>query len=373
MKILHLISSGGLYGAETMVVALSRCLQQRGHTSIVGVFHNLHSPNTQVAEHARSSGVPVELIACKGRLDPSAVMALRRIIRQREIDAVHAHGYKADIYGYAASRGLGTPILSTCHTWYDNDMAAYLYGVLDRRVLKRFNMTIAVSESVAALLRSAGVAETRISIINNGVDLAAFATAEPTLRHELGGNGTIIGTVARLAPEKGIPCLLQAAAVVLKQYPEAVFALVGDGPDRQQLEAEACNLKIEKNVVFTGARRDMAGIYASLDLLVQPSLKEGLPMTILEALAAKRAVVATDVGAVPRVIQNEKTGLLVPSDNSDALANAILRLLNDQMLRQKLAQGGHQLVRDSFSAEVMAHAYLQLYESVIRRTNGHHA
>src|SRR5436305_12426521 len=263
MKILHLISSGGLYGAETMVVALSRCLQQQDHTSIIGVFHNLHSPNTQVADHARSAGVPVQMIACKGRLDPSAVMALRRFIRERQIDTIHAHGYKADIYGYAASRGLSTPILSTCHTWYDNDTAAYLYGVLDRRVLKRFDMTIAVSESVAAQLRHAGVSETRISIINNGVDLAAFETAKATLRHELGGSKIIIGAVARLAPEKGIPYLLRAPAVVLQQHPDVVFALVGDGPDRQQLEAETQRLGVQENVLFTGARRDMAGVYAS--------------------------------------------------------------------------------------------------------------
>jgi len=373
MKILHLISSGGLYGAETMVVALSRCLQQQGHTSTIGVFHNLHSPNVQVADHARASGVPVELIACKGRLDPSAVMALRKIIRDRQIDAVHAHGYKADIYGYAASRGLRTPVLSTCHTWYDNDLAAYLYGVLDRRILKRFDMTTAVSESVADLLRNAGVPGARISIINNGVDLAAFEAASATLRGELGENKIIIGTVARLAPEKGIQYLLRAAAVILKQHPDVVFALVGDGPDHKQLEAQAQILGIHEQVVFTGVRRDMAGVYASLDVLVQPSLKEGLPMTILEALASKRAVVATSVGAVPRVILHEKTGLLVAPADSDALATAILRLLNDQMLRQKLAQGGHELVRDSFSAEAMAHAYLQLYQSVSRRNNGHHA
>src|SRR5579884_2985521 len=98
MKILHLISSGGLYGAETMVVGLSKWLQEAGHTSLIGVFHNLHAPNTQIADYARSFDVPVAMIPCGGRIDLKAVKALRRIIREQSFDTIHAHGYKADIY-----------------------------------------------------------------------------------------------------------------------------------------------------------------------------------------------------------------------------------------------------------------------------------
>ena len=134
MKILHLISSGGLYGAETMVVALSKRLREEGHSSVIGVFHNLHSPNTDIADHARSSGLPVEILTCNGRIDARAVSRLRRLVRDQLVDAIHAHGYKADIYGYMANLGLRTPILSTCHNWVDNEFAAYLYGVLDRRI-----------------------------------------------------------------------------------------------------------------------------------------------------------------------------------------------------------------------------------------------
>ncbi len=364
MRILHLISSGGLYGAETMVVALSKWLQENGHAGIVGVFDNLHSPNTQVADHARSAGVPVEIIPCKGRMDPRAVMRLRGVIRNQGIDAVHAHGYKADIYGYAATRGLRKPIVSTCHTWYDNDLSAYLYGVLDRQILRRFNMVVGVSEAVMASLRAAGVPERKITIINNGIDLSIYESGTATLRHELGTERKIICAVARLAPEKGIEYLLRAAALVLQQQPEVLFVMVGDGPDRERLEKLSQELGINKSVIFTGVRLDMPGVYASLDLLVQPSLKEGLPMTLLEALAARRAVVATRVGAVPRVILHEETGLLIEPADAPVIAQAVLRLLADENLRWRLGTAGHARVRDHFSVETMAKTYLQLYRSV---------
>lgn len=369
MNILHLISSGGLYGAETMVVALSKRLKDEGHTSTIGVFHNLHSPNTEIADHASACGVPVEIVPCRGRLDHRAISSLRRLIRGERIHAVHAHGYKADIYVYAASFGLRTPILSTCHTWYDNDLAAYLYGVLDRRILRRFDMTIAVSEAVAAALRDAGVSPRKIRIINNGIDLHSFSSATPTLRLELRTDKKIIGTVARLAPEKGIEYLLKAAVIVLEQEPDVLFVIAGDGPDRRHLETLAQELGISDHVVFTGTRRDIAGVYASLDLLAQPSLKEGLPMTLLEALASKRAAVATRVGAVPGVVLHEKTGLLIEPADSSALAGAILRLLADTGLCQQLGEAGYSWVRENFSAETMAKTYLDVYQSVIRSEN----
>ena len=371
MRILHLISSGGLYGAETMVVALSRQLQEQGHKSLVGVFHNLHSPHIEVADHARFHGVPVELLPCNGRLDARAVKKLRRVIREQEINAIHTHGYKADVYGYAANLGLRTPMLSTCHTWYDNDLAAYLYGVLDRRILRRFDMTIAVSEAVADALRAAGVSPEKIRIINNGIDLESLNSKAATLRTELNTKKKIVGVVARLAPEKGIEHLLKAATEVLQKRQDVLFTIVGDGPDRRKLETMAQELGIAAHVIYTGARSDMPGVYASLDVLVQPSLKEGLPMTLLEALASRRPAVATRVGAVPRVVLHEKTGLLVEPADSRALAAAIVRLLQDDALRQRVGEAGHARVRENFSSQAMARNYLDLYQSVAQKQNGH--
>ncbi len=280
-------------------------------------------------------------------------------------------GFKADIYGYLATRGSGASLVSTCHTWYDNDLAVYWFGVLDRFVLRRFDMTVAVSGEVAQQLRSSGVGESRIRIIGNGINVLQFACARPALREHLVASTAVVGLVGRLAPEKGIQYFLDAAAVVLRSAPEVVFVVVGDGPERRNLEGAARSLGIENKVHFAGKLEDMAGVYASLDILVSSSLKEGLPMTILEALASGRPVVATAVGAVPELVQHEQTGLLTPPADAGALAGAILRLLDDCQLREKVAVQGQRLVREQFSAEAMTTQYLKVYDEVMatRRAN----
>ncbi len=371
MKVFHLISSAGFYGAERVIVTLSQTLKGMGHPATVGVFRNERSPNTEIAVEARVKNIPVQLFPCKGRLDWNTVRLLRASLKEHRPDVVHAHGFKADIYGYLATRGSGAILVSTCHTWYDNDLAVYLFGVLDRFVLRRFDMTVAVSGEVAQQLRSSGVGESRIRIIGNGINVPQFACARPTLRQHLVASTAVVGLVGRLAPEKGIQYFLDAAAVVLRSSPEVSFVVVGDGPERRNLEEAVRSLGIENKVHFAGKLEDMAGVYASLDILVSSSLKEGLPMTILEALAAGRPVVATAVGAVPELVLHEQTGLLTPPADAGALASAILRLLDDGQLREKLAVQGQRLVQEQFSAEAMATQYLKVYDEVIatRRAN----
>jgi glycosyltransferase involved in cell wall biosynthesis len=365
MKIFHLLSSSGFYGAERMIVTLTEALNRMGNPTTIGVFCNSHSPNTEIAAVAQARSQPVQLIPCEGRFDRAAVRALRAAIEKTSPDILHAHGYKADIYGYLASRGLNVTRISTCHTWYDNDLKVYLYGVLDRAVLRRFNMTVGVSEQVAKRLRSAGVARDKIRIISNGIDVEAFAQAYPALRRGPGPNCRLVGLVGRLAPEKGIQYFLQAATIVIRSHPNVEFVIVGDGPERLNLVATASKLGIQDKVRFLGKVDNMASVYASLDIVVSSSLKEGLPMTILEALAASRPVVATSVGAVPSVISHEQTGLLVPPSNADALACEIIRLLSDREFSEMLGRKGRQIVQERFSAEAMTTQYLKLYSEVI--------
>jgi glycosyltransferase involved in cell wall biosynthesis len=183
----------------------------------------------------------------------------------------------------------------------------------------------------------------------------------------------LIGVVARLAPEKGIAYLLEAAGEVLKKRPGARFAIVGDGPERESLEAQARMLGVSERVRFMGKRRDMPGVYASLDVLVQPSVDEGLPITLLEAQASRVAVVATRVGAVPRVIEEGTTGLLVEAKDAAALARAMLRVLESRELRERIAAGGYERVARQFSAERMTREYVEEYESALSVIRGKEA
>jgi len=366
MKTLQLISSAGHYGAENMLLNLAKSLERLGCTSVLGVFENLHRPNTEIAEHARQVGLQTVAIRCQGRADREAVRAIRSHIETQRIDLVHTHGYKADIYGYAAARTLPTPLIATCHNWTGASVSLRLYAPLDRWALRRFHRTVAVSEGVAAALRRGGVAPDKITTIRNGVDVAVFSAARPTLAAEIGkGNRLVVGMVSRLVRSKGADYFLRAARDVLCCSPETLFVLVGEGPARKELERLALELGIENKVIFTGQHADMPGVYASLDVFVLPSLNEGMPLTVLEAQAANRAVIASRVGAIPQLIQHRETGLLVEPGDVAGLRNTILELLADASLRAGLAARGQERVREHYSAEGMASRYLSLYQDLL--------
>ena len=366
MKILQLISSSGYYGAETMLINLAKCLGRLGFPCVVGVFHNWHKPNTDVEARARREGLLLETIPCKGRADWGAVRAIRNCIQTHRIDIVHTHGYKADLYGYAAARDLPTPLIATCHVWFERGIALRVYARLDRIVLRRFHAVVAVSEHIARILRRSGVPQSRITTIGNGIDLSCFRRAKPTLAKEIGrGAKTVVGVVARLIPEKGHAYLLRAAQELLGEFPDTAFVFVGAGPERKRLVELARELGIERSVILAGVRRDMPGVYASMDIFVLPSFNEGMPMTILEALASRKPVVATRVAAIPKLVLHEQTGLLVEPGDTVGLRKAIGRLLAAPQLRRELGEKGQAWVRQHFSADVMAKQYQLLYQQLV--------
>jgi glycosyltransferase involved in cell wall biosynthesis/acetyltransferase-like isoleucine patch superfamily enzyme len=365
VNVLQLISSGGYYGAENVVVSLSESLENCNCRSVIGVFHNDDQRNEDLTRQAELRGLSVQPIACRGRWDRETIEAIRQKMEHLNIDLLHTHGYKADIYGFLASRKLGVPLVSTCHLWTHDTAAVRFYEFLDSLFLRRFDAVVAVSDTIAESLHVSGVCESQIRVIDNGIDIPSFHQARATLVEKIEkGRSLLVGTVGRLVPQKGMEYFLRAAREVLLEFPNVTFVVIGAGPDREKLEQLALELAIEQNVVFTGLCTDMPGAYASMDVFVLPSIDEGMPMAILEALASKKAVVATDVGAVPRLIIPEKTGLLVAPRDVPALKHAILRLLNDPSLRAALGNAGEALVKRSHSRDVMAQNYLELYEQV---------
>ncbi|MGC2323771.1 MAG: glycosyltransferase family 4 protein [Terriglobales bacterium] len=366
MRVLHLISSGGMYGAENVVGALARDLEELGCWVRVGVFQNEHCPPNSVADQLEQRGVRLTRIVCRGRMDRAATQQIRELIGSEHIQLVHSHGYKSDLYAYAATRRMQLPRVATCHLWTRQTAAIRLYEFIDALLLRRFDAVVAVSGAIAEELRRAGISAAKINTIDNGIDLAPFASAQPSLGQEIAkGERLLIGTVGRMVAQKGMDYFLRAAREVLNETPQAMFAIVGEGPDREKLERLANELGIAGQIVFTGARADMPQVYASLDVFVLASLDEGMPMALLEALASSRAVVATQVGAVPKLIVPGQTGMLVPAADVKALADAILVLLRNPDLRARLGRNGGALVQKQFSSRVMSQQYLRLYEQLL--------
>jgi glycosyltransferase involved in cell wall biosynthesis len=240
------------------------------------------------------------------------------------------------------------------------------YAAIDRLVLRQFDRVATASGPVSEILSRWKVPAHKLKTISNGVDLELFRNAAPSLRDELGARSErLVGFVGRLVPDKGGAILLSAAQAVLSAFPNARFVFAGDGEARAEWEAFAARLGIASKVVFVGRRDDMPAVYASLDIVVLPSFMEAMPMCLLEALAAAKPVVATAVGAVPKVIVPGVTGLLCEPGDSRALSAAILRLLRDPELACALGNRGRAHIARNFAAEAMGRSYIDLYQEAL--------
>jgi len=362
MKVLHIISSSGMYGAERVILNLSRRLNGSGHTAMLGIFQHANQSENPLFGAAVAEGLESHLIPCRGQIDLSSVRVLRSLVRSTGADVLHAHGYKADIYSRFAIRHHEIPIVSTCHNWLDTDIATRLYGWIDRFLLRQFPQVVAVSVGVQERLIRSGISQKRVSIIRNGVEVDAFRCRESL---SSGVMPLIVGFAGRLSVEKGADLFLRAAAAVHERFPGVRFVIAGDGPEREELETLMDQLSLRAFVSMPGRCDDIASFYASLDVLASTSRTEGMPMGLLEAMASCLPIVATDVGDVSNLVRDGETGFLVPPGDLGQIENGIIKLLQDSSLRDKFGAAGRTLVAREFSAEAMAKQYLDVYKAAL--------
>jgi glycosyltransferase involved in cell wall biosynthesis len=354
-----------MYGAEAVILNLLGAMRNGPYTGALAVFRHAGAPAAMLCDRAAAEGFEVHEIRCKGQLDRTVSRALRALVQRTGTELVHSHGYKADVYTWLALRGSRTALVATCHTWYDNDLALRCYGALDRWVLRSYAGVAAVSEDVQQRLVRAGVKERRIRLVRNGIDPKPFTRARE-LRGRVHGGGLRVGLVGRLAPEKGADIFLRAAARVIAELPEIDFEVAGDGPDREALQSLITELGIGARARLVGRQEDMPGYYASLDLMVSASRHEGLPIALLEGMACGLPLVGTSVGAVPSVVLDHETGLLVPPENVVALATAMMELLRDDALRARYGAAARKRVIAEFSAQRMTEEYLDMYAQALK-------
>lgn len=371
INILHLRSSGGFFGAEGVILNLAKELDDLGLNNYVVCLNNPKDPHIELVNEAKKIGIYAESVVSRGKLDLRTIFQIRALLKKYKIDVLHCHDYKTNLFGFFAAKGLNITLVTTNHLWTKATRALRFYEFLDGYLIRYFNKIIAVSEKIKKEIIERGVPEEKIVIIYNGIDLNSFSHNVDTqsLKKEfnLNGSGPIIGTVGRLSIEKGIIYLLYAAKEVLRNFPDARFLIVGEGPLRKELIGKVKELEIDENVIFTGMRRDMANIYSLFDFCVSSSLREGLPLVILEALAMKKAVIATDVGGISTIIKDGETGILLKPRDWQGLARAIINLINNRHKTNTLGERGQNLVRENFSAKTMAVQYKQVYEEVLKQ------
>jgi glycosyltransferase involved in cell wall biosynthesis len=365
IRVVELLATGTNGGAQEHVFNLiSRIDRERYDVSVAAL-----SPGSAVRKLERA-GVSVCVIDVPD--DEAAIEAVAAHLAAVRADIVHNHMYRAEIIGTQAAwrvADAGGPrpyVVGTVHSSRirtDEDRA------LVRRLTPRMDHLIGVSTSIVHKIADEGRVGAPVTLIYNGVDLQRYDHQEPccTLREEYGlpAEGPIVGVVARLEAEKGHPTLIDAWPHVLAEFPDATLLIVGEGSRREALEAQVAALGISRSVVFTGRRDDVPGVTAALDVAVLPSYREAQGLTILEAMALSRPVVASNVGGIPEMIEDGKTGLLVPPHDPGALATAITRLLSDHPLADTLARAAHDMVHERFCVELMARAVETIYDEAV--------
>jgi glycosyltransferase involved in cell wall biosynthesis len=366
IRVVEVLATGTNGGAQEHLYSLvTRIDQGRYDVSVVSL-----SAGSAVRKLQRA-GVPVLVIDDAD--DAIAVGALAAHLAEVRADVVHAHMFRAETVAARAvmalvEAGQRRPYLvATVHSSRvrsDEDRALLL------DLTPQFGQLIAVSTAIVAKLKAEGRAIVPISLIRNGVDLQRYTEQEAccTLPDEYGmeRGSQIVGVVARLEPEKGHPTLLEAWPEVLRAVPDAYLLIVGEGSRRDALEAQARELRIAHRIVFTGRRDDVPAVTAALDVAVLPSYREAQGLSVLEAMALSRPVVASNVGGIPEMIEDGVTGLLVPPHDAGALAAAIIRLLTDHPYADMLGRAGHDLVHDRFCIEAMIEATAAIYDEGAR-------
>lgn len=370
MRVLHVVSGDLWAGAEVQVFTLLEFLRRQPGLEVEAVL--LH--DRELARRLREVGVPLTVVD-QARLDSWRILwRLVALLRARRPDVVHAHRYKETVLGTAAAAAAGVPaVVSTVHGLVTTEGYRGLAGAkmrlndwLERRVIDmRHETVVAVSHDMAR--RLASKVRVPATIIPNGIDVRSHASGRPPVWPAGAPAGPVLGTAARLVPVKGLDRLLEAMRRVAERSPQARLLVLGDGPLRASLEAQAAALGLGRRVWFPGHQADISRWLRAMDVFVLPSLAEGLPMSLLEAMAAGRPVVASRVGGIPEVVRDGVEGRLVPPGDVTALADACLAYLRDPSAREAVGACARARVAEAYTIEATGPRYVDLYRRLVER------
>lgn len=359
---------------KTILLSAERHNQKRVDV-VVAYVRGAEDEEFRIADKARARNLTFYDIKERGKFDLGVLRSLRDIILRHDINLVHGHDYKSDFFAYLLRQWLQRrriALVSTAHAWVMLGPRGELYRRLDLWLMRRFDHLIAVSHATKNEMVDAGIPPELISVIHNAIDTEAWSPCQTTrtLQEELGLNSAfpVVGYVGRIMPEKDLETWLRAAAVVAKQQPKAQFVLVGEGRDRStlsQLQQLAETLGIAERVHFPGYRENLLPVYATFDVFVLSSRREGLPNSILEAMAMGLPVITTDVAGAKELVLDGQTGYVSSQGDVQGIAHALLRLADSEALRQRMGQAGRRRVEQEFSFTHRLQRIEELYAKVL--------
>ena len=369
MKILHIIDSGGLYGAEVMLLNLMSEQVKLGLEPILASIGEQGISEKPLEVEARRRGFHVETFRMRPGPNIAGAFKILHYAWRSGVDLLHSHGYKGNILFGLMPKGLRRlPLVTTIHgwTWTGGLDRMALYEWLDRLSLRFIDRVVVVNNAMIDK-----VSLKRIHVVNNGISIdstdskSSTAPIDPTIT-DFCRNGFTIGAIGRLSPEKGFDILLEALKEVADSKPEVRLVILGEGNERGALEAQIKILGLEEQVLMPGYTANARRYLPQFRIFALSSLTEGLPIVILEAMQAGVPIVATRVGGIPGVLENGRAGILLESGSCKALSEGIFEVINNQVAAVEKVQVARQRLIDHYSSRAMAESYREIYRSVIQ-------
>lgn len=372
-SVLHVFSGDLWAGAEVMTGTLLRQLALAPSLKVMALALN----EGILTKKLRAAGIPVTVIPEAEHSMLQIVRKARRIFDRERVRIIHTHRYKENVLGWLLGQTWkGIHLVATLHGLPENatvqagrSWKAALANFVNVVLLRYgFTRVVVVSHDMKHVLTQAGTfLPQQLRVIHNGIAVPKDPADRLYITSEKPHGTVRIGTVCRLVPVKGLDLFLESAAAVRDRYPQARFAILGEGPLREELERRTKTLGIQSQIEWFAPREDPFPFYRSLDLYLNTSMHEGIPCSILEAMSVGLPVVAPRVGGIPEIVTDRETGLLVQERTGEAFAQAIMSLLDDSATRLKMGERGRQTILSQFGETSMAESYQALYRECLIR------
>jgi glycosyltransferase involved in cell wall biosynthesis len=365
IKVLHLVTSLEVGGAQHgMLLGLPRFDSDQYEHIVCSIMDRM-----QMASQFREAGVEVRSLGLSRKTDIGVVLRLRALLKEIRPDVLHTYLLHGNILGRLIGRLVGVPVIIGSERTIGQ---ARKWGRLATRLTNPLTDAVEVNSEIGgrAIERDLGVPSEKIELVRSGLDLSVFSSANrrDELRTEFGvtADQHLIVYMGRLRTVKGVEYGIRAFASALEQLPNIRIVLAGEGDQRNFLSSLVSKLGISEQVDFLSVRNDVPELLSAADSVLMPSLTEGFPRTAIEAMAAGKPVIATNVGGTPEAIIDGETGILVPARDSDALASAIVRLVGDSDLQARLGAAGRERAAQNYSVD----KYVSRLDEMYRRYSG---
>ncbi len=364
VKILHIRASPFVGSPEKLLLAQLAQLKATDVVYEFGIFDEQAPAANEFAQYLDQRGSNAVLLDHRFVQFGSALRAITERLRTHKIDLLCTHDYKSTFYGFIAGLATKTPVVAVCHGRTAHDIKSRLYEAINEFVLRWVHAVVVVSQAMKADLIRSGIDARKIWVITNGIDIAeGDRRSASRFRRELGIEGTdpLVVFVGRLSKEKGLYVLIEAAKRVRQAVPRVCVALVGDGPEKHSLAAAIYEAGLTGVVQLMGYRSEVDAVMQDMDFLVLPSFREGMPLVILESFARGRPVIASHVGGIPELVENNVNGMLVPSGDVNALADAMIVMIQNPGLARSMGEVGRLRIATYHTVERQVTEFVRLF------------